>query len=232
MWGPKSYATGTEAYRESPGGRRTIQYWDKSRMEVTDPAADRAQLWFVTNGLLAKELIDGRMQVGRGEFVQRSASDAPVAGDPAGAGPLAPSYSAFAKVSSLHGDKREPARPGETIVRTIDRAGNVGADGNLARYAVVNAEYNNELGHNIPNVFAPFLKGLPLDWVFVMGYPIAEPYWIRASVGGTAKDILVQPFERRVLTYTPSNQPAFRVEMGNVGQHYYRWRYGNAPWEK
>jgi hypothetical protein len=36
---------------------------------------------------------------------------------------------------------------------------------------------------------------------------------------------LFQAFERRMLTYTPSNSPAFRVEMGNVGRHYYQWRY-------
>jgi hypothetical protein len=28
-----------------------------------------------------------------------------------------------------------------------------------------------------------------------------------------------------VLTYTPSNDPAWRVELGNVGRHYYAWRY-------
>src|SRR3712207_1401864 len=63
MWGPQSFATGSEAYREAPGGRRTVQYWDKSRMEVNNPGADRGQLWFVTNGLLARELISGKMQV-------------------------------------------------------------------------------------------------------------------------------------------------------------------------
>jgi hypothetical protein len=29
-----------------------------------------------------------------------------------------------------------------------------------------------------------------------------------------------------VLTYNPNNDPAFRVEFGNIGQHYYKWRYG------
>jgi Tol biopolymer transport system component len=43
------------------------------------------------------------------------------------------------------------------------------------------------------------------------------------------KDVLVQLFERRVLTYTPSNPAGFQVEMGNVGQHYYRWRYMLTP---
>ena len=40
------------------------------------------------------------------------------------------------------------------------------------------------------------------------------------------RPILFQVFERRVLTYNPANDPAFRVEMGNVGQHYQQWRYG------
>jgi len=35
----------------------------------------------------------------------------------------------------------------------------------------------------------------------------------------------VQVFERRVLTYTPSNPSGWQVEAGNVGQHYYAWRY-------
>jgi hypothetical protein len=71
-----------------------------------------------------------------------------------------------------------------------------------------------------------------LDWVFVLGYPITEPYWASVKVGGQSKDVLIQVFERRVLTYTPSNAAQYRVEMGNVGQHYWRWRYGTAPWEK
>lgn len=33
---------------------------------------------------------------------------------------------------------------------------------------------------------------------------------------------MVQVFERRILTYTPSNDPAFRVESGNGWQHCYR----------
>ena len=41
--------------------------------------------------------------------------------------------------------------------------------------------------------------------------------------------MLIQAFERRVLTYTPGNPAAFQVEMGNIGQHYYDWRYGTNP---
>jgi hypothetical protein len=46
------------------------------------------------------------------------------------------------------------------------------------------------------------------------------------KVGGQVKDVLVQCFERRCLTYTPSNPTGWQVEMGNVGRHYYSWRYG------
>ena len=49
-------------------------------------------------------------------------------------------------------------------------------------------------------------------------------------VRGVERDVLVQLFQRRVLSYTPGNPAGFEVEMGNVGQHYYAWRYGSTPW--
>ena len=43
--------------------------------------------------------------------------------------------------------------------------------------------------------------------------------------------MLIQAFQRRVLTYMPGNAPPWQVEMGNVGRHYYDWRYGpNSPY--
>jgi hypothetical protein len=45
------------------------------------------------------------------------------------------------------------------------------------------------------------------------------------KVDGYYRDVLIQAFERRVLTYTPDNPPGWQVEAGNVGQHYYQWRY-------
>jgi DNA-binding beta-propeller fold protein YncE len=37
----------------------------------------------------------------------------------------------------------------------------------------------------------------------------------------------MQCFERRCLTYTPDNSAGWQVEAGNVGQHYYAWRYAD-----
>jgi LPXTG-site transpeptidase (sortase) family protein len=64
-----------------------------------------------------------------------------------------------------------------------------------------------------------------VDWVYALGYPITEPFWVKARVGGQDKDVLIQAFERRVLSYTPSNAAGWQVEMGNVGRHYDDWRY-------
>jgi hypothetical protein len=61
-----------------------------------------------------------------------------------------------------------------------------------------------------------------------MGYPITEPYWVRAKVGDKERWVLVQLFERRALTYTPDNPAAFQTEMGNVGLHYFEWRYNRV----
>ena len=63
------------------------------------------------------------------------------------------------------------------------------------------------------------------DPFYGTGLAITEPYWTTVRVGGTPQDVLVQCFERRCLTYTPGNAPTWQVEAGNVGQHYYHWRY-------
>ena len=40
--------------------------------------------------------------------------------------------------------------------------------------------------------------------------------------------MLIQLFERRVLTYVPSFEAQWQVQMGNIGAHYYDWRYNAA----
>jgi hypothetical protein len=62
--GPNTFFNGTEPYAQGLGGQRLVQYFDKCRMEINDPQADRDDLFFVTNGLLARELISGRIMLG------------------------------------------------------------------------------------------------------------------------------------------------------------------------
>ena len=54
------------------------------------------------------------------------------------------------------------------------------------------------------------------DWLYVLGHPLSYPYWVKAEVGGIERDVLVQLYERRVLTYMPSNPDGWKVEMGNA----------------
>ncbi|MEX2314379.1 MAG: hypothetical protein WD628_01585, partial [Thermomicrobiales bacterium] len=83
MWGPEAF-TGAiqEPYAESPGELRAVQYYDKSRMEITQPNADPTSIWYVTNGLLVVELMSGRMQIGDSSFTDRAPAAVNVAGDP------------------------------------------------------------------------------------------------------------------------------------------------------
>jgi endonuclease YncB( thermonuclease family) len=137
--------------------------------------------------------------------------------------------------SSLH----QPLPIGSAVTQTLDRAGQVGNDPALARYGVTAALLVSETGRTVASVFWSFMNSrgtVYTGWRFredalfpnpfyATGFPITEPYWTRVRVGGTPRDVLVQCFERRCLTYTPDNPPGWQVEAGNVGQHYYRWRY-------
>jgi hypothetical protein len=236
MWGPEPITEGIyEPYAESPEGLRLVQYFDKSRMEINDPDGDRSSLWFVTNGLLVREMVDGRVQIGDNAFEERSPSQEAVAGDPVEVNPNCPLYATFSYLTW----ERAEDRSGQKVSATLSRDGLVGEDPTLADYAgTTMVYYEGATGHNVPQVLWDFMnaRGLiyvdggyytdqVIDWLFAMGYPISEPYWTRCMVGGEEKDVLVQLFERRVLTYTPSNPAGWRVEMGNVGRHYYDWRY-------
>jgi hypothetical protein len=232
-WGPRGLMARTEGYIQSVSGLRQVQYFDKGRMEVNDPRGDRNSKWFVTTGLLVIELISGRTQIGDSQFVQHAPADIPIAGDQAD--PNAPTYASFGGVSGQQPGDHTGQYAGETLSRT----GKVGTYSGPQRPEARLAHFVPESGHNIPQVFWDYLNasgtiyegrryssGTLVDWVFTLGYPISEAYWTRIKVGGVERDVLVQPFQRRVLTYSPDNPSGWQVEMGNVGRHYYLWRYG------
>src|SRR5215472_3646357 len=62
FWGPLANAKDgqQEPYKEAAGGQRLVQYFDKGRMELMSGT--------VTNGLLATELVMGRIQTGDATF--------------------------------------------------------------------------------------------------------------------------------------------------------------------
>ncbi|HEX2915018.1 MAG TPA: hypothetical protein VH186_29765 [Chloroflexia bacterium] len=239
LWGPAPFNAGlTEDYAESPGGKRQVQYFDKSRMEINNPNGDRSNPYYVTNGLIVREMMDGRLQLGDNKFESRPPAEIGVAGDADDT--LGPTYKALGKLTAKAEDLS-----GILVAGSVDRIGNTRFDvGDYGKkYQVSYAHYEPLTGHNIAGVFWSFLNqtdkvlnsqgqvvnGRIFDPVYyATGLPVTEAYWAQVKVGGQVKDVLVQAFERRIMTFTPSNTPAFQVEMGNVGQHYYNWRY-NTP---
>ncbi len=217
FWGPLALAREgqRELYTEAPGGQRLVQYFDKARMELRGDNT-------VTNGLLATELVTGRLQLGDNTFETRAPANVPMAGDANNTGPT------YAMVQALAAQLRVPVSPSvnEPTIAALTPTGSAIRFSDGANYplATVSA-YDQTTGHNIPAAFAAFRAraGLPS-----IGLAISEPFWSNVRVAGAPKDVLIQAFERRVLTYTPSNPVAFQVEFGNIGQQYHQWRYGSG----
>ncbi|HEY1013661.1 MAG TPA: hypothetical protein VGE07_13200 [Herpetosiphonaceae bacterium] len=277
-WGPKGvyrreWTSVSEEFRDSPGGNRQVVYFDKARMEITDPAADARSPWFISTGLLPIELITGRLQVGFDDFRQRAPAAISAIGDAGG-------YPTYADLNAVFESPGPAARGelGKPATRLLNADGSIsqlaadagdpatvleqGANGHLVPRAFVAfqtqrgplVEFRQQPGTPtppqtptataIPAPYAPpqataapvtptpervRTEGQLYDPLFTFGLPVTAPYWVKARIGGVEQPVLFQVFERRVLTYNPANPPAFKVEMGNIGRHYYQWRYAAEP---
>jgi len=209
FWGPLSHASDPleQLYN---GSKRTIQYFDKGRMEFTNGQ--------VTFGLLATEMVTGRLQAGDQDFVNLTPPNKPVAGDEDGQG---------ATYLDIYNNRSlvltgTPNRVGQEFSLYFvkgqfvsDRSGAIGLR------AVALTDYDNTTRHNVIQVFRRYRDVVGFSTI---GYAISEPFASYFTVGGVQTAVIVQVFERRVLTYTPDNPPDYQVEMGNIGRHYFFWR--------
>lgn len=231
FWGPEpASSVRLEPYREAVDGQRFVQYFDKGRMEINDPEAPLASAWYVTGGHLARELITGRLQVGDTAFDVRGPANVAVAGDN---DPASPTY---ADLAPLQTTSHQATGQAITLAFTVDNE--VQHRAWFASYDVQLLEASLPTGHGIADVFDEFLdqtgiviersreveRSLFSPRYAIVGLPITEPVWMQVPVAGESRDVLVQCFERRCLTYTPSNSEEWRVEMGNIGQHHLMWR--------
>lgn len=213
FWGPLSLAKEgqQEQYADAPGGMRLVQYFDKGRMEL----AGGSQGTFVTSGLLVHELITGQLQSGDNQFRALAPAAVAVAGDSTNPFPLyrdlanGPAVSTKAPVGASvtllltpqGGSMIPPSQDPQTVIALVD----------------------SQTGHGLPQGFADFRTRVGLQNV---GLAFTDPFWADVTIAGKMRRILIQAFERRVLTYNPANPAPFQVEFGNVGQQYYAWRYG------
>lgn len=239
MWGPVNTPLLEEPYAEADDGTRSVQYTDKSRMELPVHPVDPDSNWFITQGLLATELMTGELQLGDSSFQQHQPADIPVAGDPTNN--LSPTYAAMGQLIN------EPSRPaGGIITEKLAQDGTIADDPATAGYNVTDAYHISQTDNNIASVFWDFMNSSGTIYqngqfmegnvfsnpFYAIGYPVTEAYWGNVTVAGQPQEVLIQCFQRRCLTYTPNNSPGWQVESGNIGQHYYEWRYdviGSGP---
>ncbi|MHB8646566.1 MAG: S8 family peptidase [Thermomicrobiales bacterium] len=228
IWGPRVNTSRLEPYSNAPAELRQVWYFDKGRLELNDPQTGQ-----ITSGLLVNELVTGQVQTGDSTRETRAPAAVAVAGDPGVPGAIT--------YATMNGVRAAPPRAiGSPITEQLHPDGSFGTATSGDATGVTTTTFIKETNHTVASVFWQYLNstGITIQngqsmsgplfdpTFFVVGLPITEAYWMTATVGGVAKTVLVQAFERRVLTYTPSNPDPFKVEMGNVGQHYVAWRYG------
>jgi hypothetical protein len=195
---------------------RLVQYFDKGRMEYNPNVPGAAT---VTSGLLVREMISGNMQTGDTTVEKRQPAAIPIAGDP---------DNIFPKYSDLTNANIPPVLAAGSPVKTqLNPDGSTSAATDVPNDpAAAIATTDTQTNIAVPRVFTEFRDRIGLN---VIGYAVSGPFYVNVRVGGVQRRVLMQAFERRVLTYNPANPPEFQVEFGNVGRHYYRWRYGVDP---
>jgi hypothetical protein len=233
----------------APADYHLVQYFDKARMEFNGKESIVTNGRLVIE-MMSGSIQTG---LAGDEFFPFLPYRLAIAGDTqvGAAHPNTPTYASLFSIATIggNGKRAAPLPRGTRITRTYDRSGTIGTlPANVVASTLmptVSTFYppGDPSGHNIPNVFADFLiqKGPvsngPLgqyrtdylfennNWVIAVGLPITEPYWAQIRVGGKDSWVMFQAFERRILTYNPSTADRlWRVEMGNVGQHYKDWR--------
>ncbi len=242
LWGPTAIFSGTEEERSAiigEGGATAdlgsvteVVYFDKGSMQIDKlgPHPSRPTKFLVIPGRLTWELVTGTVVQGSGANInitaqagEGKAPDIMIAGDDPNAD--APTYATFNKLGAATDAGKAQDRTDQPVDATLARDGTIRHNPDLGALSKIEA-FVPETGHNIPDVFLDYFKGQTWDWIYIAGYPISEPYWAHVGVAGQPRDVLVQVFERRTVTYDPAAPEGYKVQFGNVGRHYYDWRYG------
>ncbi len=241
VWGKEPFATKTERYENSPQQSRLVQYFDKGRMEITYPDGDTNNTWYVSSGLLVRDLAAGLVQIGDNLVQSFEPAEIPVVGDETQPLATTPFYSDFR--SDAFSSRANRSRVGQTLTTTLRRGGRTGLRSSSAQPKVTVGYYEQASHHNIAEPFWTFMNasgpvnnpagqtvtGPVFEWQYILGYPLSEPYWTTASFGGKTQEVLIQLFQRRALVFNPTAPAGSQIDFTNVGRHWYNWQYGPAP---
>lgn len=167
------------------------QYFEKGRLE--DHSAEFQGDWAYAYGLLVPELIASHAQVRI-------------------AGNIGPTYADLAaKVAA------------EARVTSPSGAGGIAANPDGSMFVPFDAGLAGRRGHIVPVYFWRYINDatlFPGGWLHDTGLPMSEALTIQAIKGTEKRNVMVQVFERAILTYDAKNPADFQVERANVGLAY------------
>ena len=232
LWGPTALATTVE-YGANASNRREVVYYDKARLEINDPGASSGG-WYVSGGLLVTEMLSGDIPITADASARLDPPAVPVAGDIEGSD--APTYATLAAHASILGERLSDGAAVELAGSRVgaEITASLGTDGSIVDEAMTGSgvsvgAYDDVTGHNIAAPFVDWTSRQPYPATWLIGRPLTEPLWVSTTILGAPKTVLLQAFERRVLTYTPDNADGWQVESGNAGLHYRLWRGLEQP---
>jgi hypothetical protein len=177
-------------------GGLVVQYFEKGRIEEHPDEPNAA--WRLQYGLLVDELV-------------AAGAGLPVGGDA--------STLTYATIQQL-------TQPGARVAPPDGFTGGTATLPDGAVFVPFSAALAPGPGHVVPANFWAYVNdaGLfPGGWLHDVGLPITEPVEAVVDKGpDKGRRIVVQAFQRTILTYDPLNPPDYLVERANVGTDYAR----------
>lgn len=192
-------------------GTYAVQYFEKGRMEdrsfeTSDPN------WQIMYGLLVDQLV-GRAGENPPGSPYASASNLPVGGDVS-------SMTYYDLVRLRDPAQRVAPPPGYPGFGTMTLA-------NGTTFIPFTADLSAAPGHYVLGGFWQYMNRadlFPGGWLHDIGLPITEPQEVHVTKylpeGPVQRQIIIQAFQRTVLTYDPANPPAWQIERANVGSDF------------
>jgi hypothetical protein len=206
--------------------QRTVQYFDKGRME--DTSADYLHGGpknVLTNGRLVVEMMRGQIQVGDSRYLAQPPAAIAIIGD-AGSGD--PTYADLANLPERDERTDPDLFPFAFDAQTQQWAPTQTLPTGISPQMLAGTRTEDPNGRYSQRLFAPFAEMMSQlsNAMPTIGLPITPMFIISARVAGVTTTYIAQAFERRVLLYDPTDG---QVQFADVGMHYYQWRYGGNP---
>ena len=125
----------------------------------------------------------------------------------------------YAKVNALAQEAARIAPPANFTSGTLTNS-----DGSV--FVPYSQALQRASGHNVSPIFWTYLNRqdiFPGGWLHDIGLPMTEAIPAVVTKGTSAnRQVLIQVFQRTILTYDPMNPSDFQVERANVGTDYRR----------